>query len=139
MKLKSILNFSSGIKFLLVGFLVVSGLAHATEAEESAKFDPVFGTDLSIRKGALIEFRKYDEATRAYIVTSVNLPGEGDSWVTPESAARSIETIDLEQILKKPSLLVGNQYTIDKPLSTLFDEERDARKKPKKKRKDSSK
>jgi hypothetical protein len=100
-----------------------SSSAATASAPTKKVYDFVYGTDLPIFKGALIEIKSYDEASKTYTIASVTFPGEGDSQVTPEGLKKAISGLNIKSILKNPSRIVGSQFKLDQALSTLFDEE----------------
>lgn len=88
------------------------------------------GSDLPISSGTLIEILSYDSKTKTFEIQAAALPGEGESWVTPEALAEAAEAASLDRLLKDPKSFVGQQFQIKKDLPTLFDEERDSRSSP---------
>lgn len=88
------------------------------------------GSDLPISSGTLIEILSYDPKTKTFEIQAAALPGEGESWVTPEALAEASEAASLDRLLKDPKSFVGQQFQIKRELPTLFDEERDSRSSP---------
>lgn len=119
---------------LTVLLMIAVPFAGAADANQKLKPDPKYGTDLPLPKGAVIEIISYDEKTDSYEVGSVNFPGEGSTFVTPEGLARAIPALDLTRLKNSPQKILSTQYKLDGVLSGLTDEELKMRSRVKKKR-----
>ena len=111
------------LSMILVAFIVLSSFS----AETSAIGTPSIGTDLPLAKGHLISIEEYVVASASYRVTSVQFPGEGDSFVTPEALAQAVTTLKITRLKRSPREIVGNQYKLDKALPTLTPSEKKKR------------
>ncbi len=119
-------------KAMLLGLVIGVSLSAVSVAKTSRKLpmtNSSRGTDLPILQGTLLEIISYDSKTKTYEVRAAALPGEGESFVTPEALAEAApNTVSLDRLLKNPNSIVGQQFQLTKALATLFDEERDSRK-----------
>lgn len=114
-------------RYLLAAMLSLSAfmpsVGFAKQGPSGKEFDSVYGSDLALAAGHVIEIKSYDSKSKTYQIASVEFPGEGDSTITLEGLKRAVESFNLAKIQKAPASIVGNQYKLDRELSTLFDEE----------------
>jgi hypothetical protein len=108
------------------------GFVLAITQPASAKkpaLDTVYGTELPMLEGALVEIKSYDAATETYTVQSVTFPGEGEIDVTPEGLQKGVPVIDLKRLSKNPAGIVGQIMKLDADMPSLFKEEKEKRRK----------
>jgi|GEM_PF-5032776 len=108
------------ITVFFTAFPSFSKIALKSNSTGAVKFDLKFGSDLPIKKGHLIEIHSYSKKTGTYVVSAVEFPGEGRSNVTKAALARAVGSIRSKGFESDVLGYVGNQYKLDRDLSTLF-------------------
>ena len=96
--------------------------AHANDvppAEEASTMDAP----------SLFDVLSYDARLHVYEQESIEEPGVGPLYVTPEELARTVSAISLKKILKNPQSIVHHQYTNEKNMNLLDPEIVEAQKK----------
>ena len=67
----------------------------------------------------LIKIDSFDATSQTYEVVMVQLWGQGPLIATPEEVAGAIEALNIDNLNRSPSSIVGNQYMTDNKMMLL--------------------
>lgn len=87
------------------------------------------GTDLVFPKKSEFKIVSYDKKTKTYAIESVQLPGEGESHITPEALVEGVSKLKnrLFYLREHPEEILEEVYVSASDIPTLFDRELKAR------------
>jgi phosphatidylinositol kinase/protein kinase (PI-3 family) len=88
------------------------------------------GTDLIYPSKAKFQIKSYDSASKTFKIFSPEFPGEGDSDIALEKFLElaKISNLEKQTIKKNPEEIIDGVYESTKDLPTLYEEEKEKRK-----------
>lgn len=70
-----------------------------------------------IAKGTQIQVHSWNTVTKTFDIVMTEYPAQGPNYATVADLLAAIPGIDKQRTQRKPELLVGNEYTLDKQLN----------------------